>query len=399
MGRAAGRHSPRLPSPRATPTTRHLNSQVPPSNERNAMRSLRPLILTCVAICVWTQARPGRAQDVPLNLYPIAIDPLAFVTDGSTPLLQPAVLPSGPFLLATPATQPIPKDQYEPSEAPVYACACGCGVFEVATSSMLPHGQGGMAWEEFDNQDQNGNRHGTSAAPAADNDDKEISTDFFDTGFEYFFNRKWGVQVEVPIDYRHFATGDGSFNWTALGDIRVKGLYAGFFDDQSVGIEFGAKLATGNFTQPGPDRDTQLGTGSTDLLLGGFVRTNLSADNKWNLFSQVEGDLPVLIQDQYRPGFEADGAAGIYYSGFSFHNVTMSPVGQVILSYRSSDTGANSSQPIASGYQRVLLSPGIEFDFHPFTIYGDVEFPVFQYFRGDQLAAPAMFKLIFSYHF
>jgi hypothetical protein len=52
-----------------------------------------------------------------------------------------------------------------------------------------------------------------------------------------------------------------------------------------------------------------------------------------------------------------------------------------------------------SGYQRVLLSPGIEFDIHPVMIYADAEFDVLQFSRGNQLVAPALFKLAISYMF
>ena len=31
-----------------------------------------------------------------------------------------------------------------------WACACGCGVFDVGTSSMFPEGPGGMAFVEYD---------------------------------------------------------------------------------------------------------------------------------------------------------------------------------------------------------------------------------------------------------
>ena len=61
----------------------------------------------------------------------------------------------------------------------------------------------------------------------------------------------------------------------------------------------------------------QIGTGSTDLLLGGFYRGNLTRDNQWDWFAQLQLDVPVLIQDQYRPGVELDAAAGIDYKGFS----------------------------------------------------------------------------------
>src|SRR5580700_2756658 len=59
-----------------------------------------------------------------------------------------------------------------------FACACGCGVFDVGTSAMFPEGSGGMAFLDYDFQDQNQNWSGTSSAPAANNGDKEIETHF-----------------------------------------------------------------------------------------------------------------------------------------------------------------------------------------------------------------------------
>lgn len=284
-------------------------------------------------------------------------------------------------------------------QSPTLACACGCGIFDVATSSMLPHGQGGMVWLEWDYQDQNRSRHGDSAAPAAANEDKDIRTGFYTLGFQYFFDRSWGLRIELPAADRHLATADASYDWAALGDIRIRGVYAGFSEDQSIGVDFGLKLPTGNFTHGGVDRDTQIGTGSTDILLGGFYRTALSGRPDWTFFAQVAADLPVLTRDDYRPGFEANGAAGVYYTGFTFHGMRISPVAQVIVAYRAPDGGDNSAHPTASGYQRVLLSPGVELDMHPFSIYADVELPVYEYFRGNQLAAPALFKLSLSYSF
>src|SRR5579871_5137897 len=79
--------------------------------------------------------------------------------------------------------------------AMVHACACGCGVFDVATSSMLPSGQGGMAWLQYDFQNQDQNWNGTSRAPGADNDDKDIRTNFATLGAQYMFSDKWGAQM------------------------------------------------------------------------------------------------------------------------------------------------------------------------------------------------------------
>ena len=287
----------------------------------------------------------------------------------------------------------------------VHACACGCGVFDVGTSSMFPDGAGGTAFLQYDYQDQNHNWNGTSKAPDANNDDKEIKTYFTTLGFQYMFNSSWGVEAEVPYDFRTFKTdvGGGTIvtkNWNQLGDIRIEGIYTGFFADQSAGVTLGLKLPSGSFDfDPDVvDRDTQLGTGSTDILLGGFYRGNITTDENWDWFTQGLLDVPVLIQDQYRPGVELDMAAGIDYKGFSLGRVRISPVAQAIFSYRSSDSGT-AADPDNSGYERVMLSPGVEFHIHPVKIYADVEIPVFQNFTGNQVAAPVLFKVSMSYMF
>ena len=160
------------------------------------------------------------------------------------------------------------------------------------------------------------------------NDDKEIQTHFLTLGLQYMFNRNWGIQAEVPYDFRYFKTKDDagdivSRNWSQLGDVRIEGIYTGFFPDLSAGVTFGLKLPTGShtFDPDVVDRDTQIGTGSTDLLLGGFYRDNLTRDNQWDWFAQLQLDVPALIQDQYRPGVELDTAAGIDYKGFSLGRV------------------------------------------------------------------------------
>ena len=55
-----------------------------------------------------------------------------------------------------------------------FGCACGCGIFEVGTSSMFPSGEGGMAYVNYAFQDQNQNWSNNSKAPAANNGDKHI---------------------------------------------------------------------------------------------------------------------------------------------------------------------------------------------------------------------------------
>jgi hypothetical protein len=289
------------------------------------------------------------------------------------------------------------------------ACACGCGVFDVATSSMFPSGAGGTVFFSLDFQNQNRNWSGSGGASSADNDDKRIKTFFYTFGFQYMFNRSWGVQVELPYWNRTFSTDVGSpgapdvqtARWGGIGDIRIKGIYTGFSDDMSTGITYGLKLPTGNYAADSAivDPDSQIGTGSTDILLGGFHRQALTADNQWSWFAQAQLDVPVLIQNEYRPGAELDMAAGVNYNGWSFGDLKLTPVAQIIGSIRGRDSGANAASPVASGYQRILLSPGIEADYRQFSAYADVEVPVFQHVNGDQLTAPFMVKMILAYNF
>jgi hypothetical protein len=289
-------------------------------------------------------------------------------------------------------------------------CACGCGIFDVATSAMFPTGAGWMTFAEWDYQDQNRNWDGSGRAPAANNNDKEIETDFVTLGLQHMFNRSWGVQVDLPYDFRSFKTisvAPGNpvtaLNWSTFGDVRIRGLYTGFSPDLSTGLTFGFKLPTGSWNHENAygdiDRDSEIGTGSTDLLLGAYHAGNITRDHDWSWYAQAQMDAPILTQDHYRPGVELDAATGIYYNGWAVHGVNIRPVAQILGSYRASDSGLAASNPVASGYQRILVSPGLEIDLHPVTVYADVEIPIYQRFTGNQLAAPALFKVAVSYMF
>jgi len=288
------------------------------------------------------------------------------------------------------------------------ACACGCGVFDVGTGTMLPTDVGGAVWAEYHFMNQTQNWHGMSSAPGVNNDDKIIRTNFFTAGLQYMFNRKWGIEAEVPYWDRTFKTTTGFpvagdtqiFNHDALGDVRVKGVYSGFSNDMSTGITFGLKLATGDFTYANFDRDSSIGTGSTDLLLGAYHMGDFGdADIPFNWFVNGQWDQPFVDQLNYRPGDELDAAIGSYYNSLDLGNAgKLSPLLQLITSIRMHDVGLN-ADPADSGYQRLLISPGVEYDVSNIKLYGDVEVPVFQNVNGNQVVAPVLFKFIVGYNF
>lgn len=319
------------------------------------------------------------------------------------------------------------------------ACACGCSVFDVGgLGAPQEQDHGGRVFFEFWSGDQNQNWVGTSRAPAALNSDKQVNTQWYNVGFEYSFNRQWGVMVRAPYVNRAFTTETDfsfpgqiqTFRSSDLGDIEVMGMYTGFFNDMSTGVIFGLKLPSGTYTAPGFDRDTQIGSGSTDLILGGFHRGLITGDNAWQYFYQATWRQPFLYRDaadpqgffdgnpgvvqSYHPGMQVDGAAGIIYNNWynvlGFDKIT--PLGQVIISHRNADSGTG-SDPFNSGFDRVMLSPGIEFtkvldeaNNRVLKTYFDIEVPI--YYRTNaannagtegQLIAPYLIKLVTSYNF
>jgi hypothetical protein len=288
----------------------------------------------------------------------------------------------------------------------LWACACGCGVFDVSGSGMLPDGPGGMAFVSYGYLDQDQNWHESSEAPAANNDNKRIESQFATVGLQYMFSRSWGVEAELPYTFRTFKAVDDatgkvkSHSLSGLGDIRLRAIYTGFSEEMSSGISVGLQVPTGSYREDPDfvDRDTQIGTGSLEILLGGFYRGHLGSQRVWDWFAQFQLALPTYTQDSYRPGIEFNSALGVDYTGLTVGKMQISPVAQIVFSDRASDSGAN-SEPDNTGYQRILLSPGVEFYMQPVKIYFDAEFPVFQNYTGNQLAAPVMFKASLSYLF
>jgi len=287
------------------------------------------------------------------------------------------------------------------SSQPADACACGCGIFEVGTSSLFANGEGGTIFFTYDFLNQHENWSGTSRAPAADNDDKKLRTNFYTVGGQYMFNRDWGVMAEVPVTQRHFETMDGGtlgiFDHTAIGDIRLMGVYSGFSDDMSTGVIFGVKLPTGDSTYAGFDPDTEIGAGGTDLLLGGYHMGALDANENWVWYGQVQWDQPVASKHSYRAGGEVDAALGAYYNNWNIGgNSKLAPSFQILYSHRASDSGPL-AEPDNTGYDRALAAPGIELDTGSWKFYADAEVPFYQDMRGNQLVAPVAYKFIVSY--
>jgi len=282
------------------------------------------------------------------------------------------------------------------------ACACGCAIFDVGTSTLLPSGPGGTVFFEWDYLDQTKNWHGSSRAPAANNDDKDIRSNFYLAGGQYMFNDDWGAMVEVPFTDRHFVTADSgspeAFDHSAFGDLRLMGVYSGLTPDMSIGVIFGVKLPTGDSTFKNFDPDVEIGSGSTDILLGAYHTGSIDMAGDFQWFVQGLWQHHIATQHNYTPGSEVNGALGVSYANWHVGpNVSIEPVMQVVASYRGRDGGVG--DPANTGYTRFLVSPGIAMSVNTWKLYADVEVPFYQNVNGNQLVAPSALKLIASYSF
>jgi hypothetical protein len=304
------------------------------------------------------------------------------------------------------------------------ACACGCGIFDAGVTGITPQDSdsGLSVFARYSTMNQDTNREAGHVASPDDNSDKRIQTDFYTLGINYVIGHKWMIMAELPMYHRNFTTTGADANGnplvervplTDLGDAMLRVTYTGFAADMSTGIGLGIKLPTGRYTSPVDqygnlpyDRDTLPGTGSTDLEISGYHVGHLKGPARW--FVQAQYKFAVATRDGYRPGNEFDGGLGVTYD-LPVGKLVVSPTVQALGSLRAHDSGDN-SDPLNSGYQRVLLAPGVRVQItRKLSVYGDVEFPVAQYVNAarspaiegtaGQLAAPVLFKLQVNYGF
>jgi hypothetical protein len=279
-----------------------------------------------------------------------------------------------------------------------FACACGCNVFTVGTRWTMPTSAGFAAFLQYNYMNQTRNWNNWQSAPADANEDQEIRTHFYTFGLEYMADRSWGITLEAPIWNRLFKTmeDDGniaSVSHTSFGDIRLMGMYTGISEDMSTGLKFGLKLPTGPYDESLLDRDTQIGTGTTDLLLGGY---QMGQENGWGWFAQAMWQHAFNERDGYRPGDSFDINGGIHYDGL-LASLGIVPMIQLAGSFRGIDGGEN-AEPDNTGYGRVFISPGLEVvATNHLRLYADLRIPVATHVRGNQLVAPGLVNLTISY--
>ena len=299
-----------------------------------------------------------------------------------------------------------------------HACAtCGCTLSKDWLGPQLGSVSGWAVGISYDLIDQNHMRAGRTdigqaAAEAILNppghpgNEVELQTLSRTTTVSADYNTaSWGVSVQIPFVNRYHTTlQDGTqagynFNkYDALGDARVL-VKVGLSDLLGIGVIAGLKLPTGITDEPfnGPaggivDPSLQPGTGSTDLLFGGYYSGGV---DKFGWFAQGLWQHAVASAAGYTPGDAITVNAGLRYADLGQAVV---PLFQVNYVHRNIDTGnlvnvKFDGSPLTGG-DLVYLAPGVSARLGAgFSAYAYVQFPVYQDVKGVQLTAKEIYSV------
>ncbi|MBS0376183.1 MAG: hypothetical protein JSR73_16500 [Proteobacteria bacterium] len=298
------------------------------------------------------------------------------------------------------------------------ACSsCGCTLNSDWSSQGYTTHSGFNADLRYDYFDQTELRSGTHAANRAAltfPNDSEVQQDTLNrnttVALDWSPSRTFGVNLQLPyFDRPHstIAEGDTEISTShsrGLGDARIVARYQGFEPDLSVGVQVGLKLATGRFDdtfRTGPqagqivDRGLQLGTGTTDLLLGAYTVGALSADVYY--FANALWQVPLASRDGFRPGNGANVTAGLRYTGPLPGGIV--PQLQLNARIEARESGANADVE-NSGATLVYLSPGVGFRISGrLDGFAFLQAPVYQRVNGLQLEPRLLGSVGFRYRF
>ncbi|SFS17801.1 hypothetical protein SAMN05216570_3657 [Dyella sp. OK004] len=227
-------------------------------------------------------------------------------------------------------------------------------------------------------------------------------------GADYNFSRYWGLSVQLPYTDRHhqtIAAGDTDVSTSdahGIGDLRAVARYQGLSEDAGIGLQFGLKLPTGRFKQDfasGPqagallDRGLQLGTGTTDALLGiykfGYVTESIG------YFGQAMAQIAMTSRDHFRPGNSLNLNFGLRYLDAG----RFTPQLQLNLHGEQRESGGQADRP-NSGAVLAYLSPGIGVKITPrLDAFAFVQLPVYQHVNGLQLEPRRLWSVGAQYRF
>jgi hypothetical protein len=252
---------------------------------------------------------------------------------------------------------------------------------------------------EYINQDQlRAGRDKTAASgEVGEHDEIETRNRNIIASLSHAVSSSVSLALSVPVvsrDHSHFhndVSGPELENWdfTQLGDVSALAYWrldeAQSSQDTAYGLIGGIKLPTGSTDVDNADgeeaeRSLQPGTGSTDLIVGGF------ASGRWaqaGWFTQLRWQHAVSSRQDYEPGDAVNLDMGMNYPMGA-----VQALAQINMLWREQDSGVN-AEPDESGGTFIYFSPGllVPLGSDEVQLYGLMQLPLLQDVRGTQLTA------------
>lgn len=329
----------------------------------------------------------------------------------------------------------------------VLACAsCGCSLnTDIGTQGMGMSG-GWTLDVRYDTLNQNKlwagtksiSQNGVNAANPSAEVENFTQNNYLTASLDYNDGEKWGVTTILPYIMRThstFGSDDGISGPTnasnpssnaylsqasGIGDMKIIGRYFGFAEEKDWGFQFGVKLPTGNNSQTvvnnggslqGVDPGLQLGTGSTDVIIGAYKFGFIPTTEDWGYFANIQyqatvkpTDVPVTIAtlnaqngvgSSYRPGNAANFNLGVNYQGFE----KLVPTLQLNMLNKKVDSGT-AADTLSTGGVLAYITPGALYNVTDTTqLYVNVQLPIYQNVNGFQLVPSFVASVGMRVHF
>jgi hypothetical protein len=328
------------------------------------------------------------------------------------------------------------------------ACAsCGCSLNTDIGTQGMGSSEGWTFDLRYDTLNQNQLRSGTgSISPSQAVNTINPKTglpaevegftqnNYVTASLDYNDGENWGATVVLPYIMRTHMTygsadsigGDGGWpsgvngytsQASGFGDMKIIGRYFGFAEQKDWGFQFGVKLPTGNNSQTvmgnngsvaAVDPGLQLGTGSTDLILGIYKFGYIPKADDWGYFGNVQyqatvkpTSVPGSISaingglNSYRPGNALNVNVGVNYQGWDKWVPTL----QLNVLNKAVDSGT-AADTWATGGTLAYLTPGLLYRVTDKTqVYANVQLPVYQNVNGIQLVPSYIASMGVRVHF
>jgi len=213
-------------------------------------------------------------------------------------------------------------------------------------------------------------------------------------GLDYVATPNWGFSLQVPYFDRFHSTiapGDIQISEShadGIGDTRLLARYHIHHLSKSFGVQFGLKLPTGEFNQnfaSGPqagdlvDRALQLGTGTTDAIMG--VSYFGRPASYLGCFAQATVQRALGYRDEFLPSSTLNLNVGVRYLNTSI----VTPLIQLNARWDSRERGYYADID-NSGDAAFYVSPGLTVQVGvKESLFAFLQLPVYQRVNGLQL--------------